>query len=65
LPLTNREREVIAPYRDKAGEKLSELGRDVKEKVEALGDKIRGDEEKVEEEPEPLFSEDPLKPTLQ
>jgi ElaB/YqjD/DUF883 family membrane-anchored ribosome-binding protein len=67
LPLTSREREVLTPYREKAEQKLSELGRDVKDQVEALGEKIRGEEgaEEKSADREPLFSETELKPTLQ
>jgi len=60
LPLTNKEREVLEPYRVRAGEKLEQLTEDVKEQVEGLSGKIRGEES----EAEPLYP-DPKPPTLQ
>jgi len=71
LPLSNQERQVLDPYRVRAGEKIDQLKEEVKDKVEGLGERLRGAGDELtqkargEEEVEPLFTSDPMKPTLQ
>lgn len=63
LPLTEKEREVLEPYRLRAGETIEQLKDNVKEQMEGLGERLRG-EEQEEEKPSTAF-EMPEKPTLQ
>jgi len=58
LPVTRREQQVLEPYRARAEEKLDQLAHGVKEQVEGIGERIRGQENQPQNENEKQEDED-------